>query len=167
MYASRDFFQLQTAPFASWSAAIIFETRIFLSAPGHNEEARGTVGGRDNGGRYEEINPPRHTATPIAPRRRATLVTHLIFRFHGDRLVQRTPADRDWRGWWWWWLRTFSLIMRVAPPGRKGWNVALSLFLFPFYVSLSGWTLSERTFNDISVSRKLQPLETNIVMRDT
>lgn len=167
MYASRDFFQLQTAPFASWSAAIIFETRIFLSAPGHNEEARGTVGGRDNGGRYEEINPPRHTATPVAPRRRATLVTHLIFRFHGDRLVQRTPADGDRRGWRWWWLRTFSLIMRVAPPGRKGWNVALSLSLFPLYVSLSGWTLSERTFNDISVSRKQEPLKTNILMRDT
>lgn len=49
------------------SAAIIFETRIFLSAPGHNEEAGGTVGGRDNGGRYEEINPPRHSHPRLTP----------------------------------------------------------------------------------------------------
>ena len=42
----------------------------------------------------------------------------------------------------------------------------LSLFLFPFYVPLSGWTLSGRTFNDISVSRKQKPLKTNVVMRD-
>jgi len=61
MYASRDFFQLQTAPFANCSAAIIFETRIFLPAPRHNEETGGTVGRCDNGGRYEEISsPPPH-----------------------------------------------------------------------------------------------------------
>jgi hypothetical protein len=91
---------------------------------------------------------PRRTVTPVAPRRRATLVTHLIFRFHGDRLVQRTPAAPSRRGggggWLWWWLRAFSLIMRVAPPGRKGWEVAISLsislyLLFP--LSLGGQVL--------------------------
>lgn len=43
---------------------------------------------------------------PSHPDGRATLVTHLIFRFHSDRLVQRTPAGSDRRGWqwqWWWW----------------------------------------------------------------
>lgn len=45
LYVSRDFFQLQTAPFASRLAAIIFKTRIFPSAPGHNEEGVGEGGG--------------------------------------------------------------------------------------------------------------------------
>lgn len=72
LHVSRDFFQLQTAPFASRLAAIIFKTRIFPSAPGHNEEeveAKGWKAGRDNGGRYEEINPPlaRHPSRPATP----------------------------------------------------------------------------------------------------
>lgn len=100
LYVSRDFFQLQTAPFASRLAAIIFKTRIFPSAPGHNEEGvgegeeeeeeRSTVGGRDNGGRYEEINPPPRPSAPHT----APLPTWSSVSM-ATALVQRTPARKQ------------------------------------------------------------------------
>lgn len=110
LHVSRDFFQLQTAPFASRLAAIIFKTRIFPSAPGHNEEeveAKGWKAGRDNGGRYEEINPPlaRHPSRPATP---PLCPLDLPSLWRPPCSTNPLCSDRGCS-------RAFSLIMSLAP----------------------------------------------------
>lgn len=147
-----------------------------LSAPGHNEEAGGTVGGRDNGGRYEEINPPRHNHPRLTPSAgHAGNPLDLPFPW-------RPPCPTNPRR-----LGPMRVVVVVAsllsyyelphPDGRVGKPLSLS---FSFYVSVLSLTLSffsffvapfneqdllsERTFNDNGVSRKQKTLKTDALI---